>query len=314
MAIIQSPWLGKSRKKLGGAVTYSADGKVIARSMPASVRNPRTNGQVLTRVILSTVSKAYSRLQVIVDHSFEGYKVGGKNQQRFNKVNADLLRTLYRAAASESHDLGNFNAKGFMGALINQYQVSEGTLPPQVYTILMNPNGKGAAVMPLLQITDEEQAGTSYAQVCDMLGLPQGAQLTFLNIIGKKNTAEISRVKVGRVILEPANGDFSTRFLLSGAIQQPNAKNEMVGFDIIPDAGGAQIGYTDINTAVEWLMGVAIIASVYEGEKWRRSTQSIVYQDGVVDLNLISDAIESWQTASAVSSPLYLNQGVAEEA
>ena len=42
MAIIQSPWLGKSRKKLGGAVTYSADGKVIARSMPASVCNPRT--------------------------------------------------------------------------------------------------------------------------------------------------------------------------------------------------------------------------------------------------------------------------------
>lgn len=314
MAIIQSPWLGKSRKKLGGAVTYSADGKVIARSMPASVRNPRTSAQVLTRVILSTVSKSYSRLQGIVDHSFEGYKVGGKNQQRFNKVNADLLRTLYRAAASEGRDIGNFNAKGFMGALINQYQVSEGSLPPQVYTLLMAASGKGAAVMPLLVISDTAGSETSYRQVCEMLGLPLGAQLTFMNVIGKKNTAEISRVKVGRVVLEPANGNYDSAFLSDGAIQQPNAKNEMTGFDIIADAGGAQIGYTDINTAVEELLGVAVIASVYEGEKWRRSTQSIVYQDGVVDLNLISTAIESWQTASDVSSPLYLNQGVAEEA
>ena len=312
MAIIQSPWLGKSRKKLGGAVTYSADGKVIARSMPASVRNPRTSAQVLTRVILSTVSKAYSRLQGIVDHSFEGYKVGGKNQQRFNKVNADIMRTLYRAAASESHDLGNFNAKGFMGALINQYQVSEGTLPPQVYTLLMGAQGRGAAVMPLMQLDDTISSETTYRQVCEMLGLPLGAQLTFMFVVGKKNTAEITRMKVGRVVLEPSDGNFDGGFLSDGAILHPNAKNEMDGIEITADAGGAQIGYLDINGNVEWLLGVAVIASVYEGDKWRRSTQSIVYQDGVVDKNLISEAIASWQTSADVSSPLYLNQGIAE--
>lgn len=312
MAIIQSPWLGRSRKKLGGAVTYTADGKVIARSMPASVRNPRTTSQVVTRIILSTVSKAYAKLQGIADHSFENLKEGGKNQQRFVKVNSDLLRRLYNAAKSEGRDIGNFNAKDVVSALMNQYIISEGSLTTQVITPSFLQTGAGGFALPLAQVTDQEQSGTSYAEVCEMLGIPNGSQLTFLFLIGNKTTAEITRMKVGRVVLEPASGTMTERFLESSEVNDPNPKNELTNISLAAGQAGLSVDYSGVNLANERVIGLACIASVNENGKWKRSSQQLYMNDAVQDQNLINDAIESWQGTAEISSPLYLNQGVAE--
>lgn len=312
MAIIQSPWLGRSRNKLGGAVTYTSDGRVIARSMPASVKNPRTVNQIITRVILSTASKAYSKLQGIVDHSFEGYREGAKNQQRFIKVNTSHLRSAYRTAQQAGRDIGNYNKKDVMASLVNLYVVSEGTLPTVLYALALGQQGNGSIQLTGLTISDTIGSETTYAQVCEQLGLPVGAQLTFGYLIGAKDGAEINRVKVARCILEPANGDASTAFISDGVLQSPNAKNEMaqVEFELVDGVLG--VGYLGVNTSIESVKGVYVIASVYENEKWRRSTQQIYMDANLQSEDTMREAIESWATATDVSSPLYLNQGVAD--
>lgn len=309
MAIIQSPWLGRARNKLGGAVTYTSDGRVIARSMPASVKNPRTFNQVLTRVLMATVSKAYAKTQSITDHSFEGLAEGGKNQQRFIKLNVNGLRSAWRSAFNAGRDSGNFNGKADISAFINLYQISEGTLPTVVATTTFPENGRASMTLPAAQIVDTEQAGTTYKEVCDMLGLPAGSQLTFGFIMGNtEDDGVISRMKVARLILSPSDGDMSKRFLSDEAIQDPNEKNQMDDISLTAKENGLEPFYNGVNYDVEKPIGFFVIASIYENGKWRRSTQQILMNPALANKSLMQTALSSWMEGTEITSPLYLNQ------
>ena len=59
MAIIRSIVMGKSRKSIGNVTTQEYGGRTIAREKPASVKNPRTVGQVAQRTKMTNIVAAW---------------------------------------------------------------------------------------------------------------------------------------------------------------------------------------------------------------------------------------------------------------
>ena len=79
--------------KLGNIVGYKGrDGKRLARIRQTEVKNPKTDGQIIQRMILSTASKAYGRMKSIVDHSWQGVSYGGVSQSYFLKKAMERIR------------------------------------------------------------------------------------------------------------------------------------------------------------------------------------------------------------------------------
>ena len=90
---------GQVRGKLGGMVMYRANGEQISRAKAASVKNPKTTGQMIQRMLFGTVAAAYARMKSITDHSFEGVQYGAKSQQKFMSENLKRLRAFYPTSA-----------------------------------------------------------------------------------------------------------------------------------------------------------------------------------------------------------------------
>lgn len=87
-------FLGYARGKVGDVVFSRNNGEQITRARNRHPANPRSNAQLAQRAIMATIGKAYSAGSFIFNHSFQGKKVGGENQQEFMSLNAKLYRQL----------------------------------------------------------------------------------------------------------------------------------------------------------------------------------------------------------------------------
>lgn len=233
-------FLGNARKSVGDVTFYVRNGQQVSRVRRRIVANPRTGLQLAQRVILKTVSSAYSILAPICCQSFQGKKSRSMNQARFQKVNLNLLRT--RAAAALNGEgmteagvfentTGNFVGKQTMGAAINPYIISEGTLMFSGFKYTTNGFGIDATT---------SIATITYQQLCDLLGIQAGDQITFAilfsntEILGVDDETPyagiIADFQYARIILSPSDGDMtSTLFSESDGyyiINKPNSRNE----------------------------------------------------------------------------------------
>ena len=85
-------WLKGSTGKLAGTTLYKgANGETIQREI-VSPSNPKTVGQNIQRVVMSTVGAAYSLMKAICDHSFEGTKKGQETMSLFMSENIQKCR------------------------------------------------------------------------------------------------------------------------------------------------------------------------------------------------------------------------------
>ena len=120
-------FLGHARGKVGSLVFSRQDGEQVTRALNTRPKNPQTDQQIVQRAIAGTVMYAYSYLQEICNHSFEGVAYGAKSQQYFTKVNMDLLRQLY-AANPTNTNLMMFSKKNSKSAVANAYIISKGSI------------------------------------------------------------------------------------------------------------------------------------------------------------------------------------------
>lgn len=283
-------FLGQARGSVGDVTFTHIAGTQVARARNRSPRNPRVPSQMLQRIVLNSASKAYSLMQPIVNHSFEGVQGVARNQQRFMQLNTSAFRdklaevianpTEEEALASIAH---SFSFKGDFYPQLNEYLISEGTLPRQVVKCSSASSPRFQLRMPV-NLADV----ISYADVIQALDAQPGDQLTFIGLGHQYGSAEtydqVSAFAFARVILEPAGGDFDVNFL--GDDDRPNdpsPKNEGdVALSILDDADGhyIQFSFTSMtNTVSEELptmVGAAVILSRFEAGRWRRSAQSIV--------------------------------------
>lgn len=315
-------FLGYGRGKVGDVVFSRQNGEQVTRARNRAPRNPQSALQMLQRVIMKTNSAAYSLLKPICDHAFQGYQTGTPNQSRFAELNVALMRNQMRDAINSGDPEEilmsqeyNFNGKTDVLPAIREYQVSEGTLAiPQVKGLSglqIKATGAGSVT-----------GGPTYQDMCDALGLQKGDQLTFLFLTGDDSTGAetftFNGLKVARVILEPNDGDMSSKFLdgqdgLTGHINKPNVKNEnLCSYSFSTSWLNISLDSMEASTdETHTLMGSTVIASRQTGGVWERSNSFIALIDPQrlnVDHNIgyMQDAIYSY--LSGTDSTLYLNQ------
>lgn len=283
--------MGNASGKLADVVLYRNAGAQVARLRVRKPRNPRTESQLIQRVIQSTNAKAYSVLQAICNHAFEGKTSKTQNQSEFMRLNVAADRYRVNVAPMGWQSLSNFNSRDMVEPLANNYIVASGSLPEMQF----GGDGQLFTIGDGLGLTADD----TYQQVVDKLGLQRGDQITVFNVTVGDN-AEMSDLNAVRIILEPSDGDMTAKFLgTAGAINKPNEKNEG-NFTVAISEGVLGIELKKTGGA-----GTVII-SRYDNGKWLRTTSRMRVISRIVNAPTLGAAVDSWK--SAVSSDKYLNQ------
>ena len=284
-------FMGNASGKLADVVLYRNAGAQVARLRVRKPRNPRTENQLIQRVIQSTNAKAYSVLQAICNHAFEGKNSKTQNQSEFMRLNVAADRYRVNVAPMGWRSLDYFNSRDMVEPLVNNYIVSSGSLPEMQF----GGDGQNFTIGDGLGLTEND----TYQQVCDKLGLQRGDQITVFNVTVGDN-AEMSDLYAIRIILEPSDGDMSAKFLgEAGAINKPNEKNEG-NFTVAISTGVLSIELKKTGGA-----GTVII-SRYDNGKWLRTTSRMRVISRITNAPTLGEAVDSWK--SAVSSDKFLNQ------
>lgn len=323
--------LGTARGKLGDVVMYRQRGKQMARVRITKVSNPRTLAQVVQRVVFNTAIHAYSKMQDICNHSFQGMERSVENQAEFMRLNVRILNS-YIASQENPANASGFLLKDGQGLTLQPWQISKGNLP--VPTIV----GTGNDVLELIDhnstTTGIDLYELSYGQVADKLGVPYGSQITVCLFMGYPDEPdETMGFAFGRFVLMPADGDADTPFFVKNeptqtiGINSPNPANTITNFGLM---GNAEDGYqisvfnNGTNKVINsssfygWsgrdgnIVAYSLITSQYVNKTWRRSSSFVIpfNPDDYPFPQLywtLKDAAESW--SEGVWSSKYLNKG-----
>lgn len=320
--------LGTARGKLGDVVFYRTGGEQRFRTRVRPT-NPRTYAQLIQRCVVSTAVKAYSPLVTVCDHAFQNYSGKQKNMERFMRLNIEALRPLalqmvYRWEPFElipKINIGNWSKKDSTDIMLNNIIVSEGDLPNvQVKFGMSDISGES----PIIVDANASKSQFSYQDLCNMLGLQAGDQLTFIwqksKTSGNNVNGILAATHIARVILMPKDGDMSKPFLsitggATGAfltIEDPNDNNYgNIYFRINasdetlsawPENTYSQTIYSNICTFV-------IITSRFENNVWRRSSSRMMMNNDAW-VQTLQNALDSYMKSD--TSSLYLNQSTTE--
>lgn len=319
-------FLGFARGKVGDVVFSRNSGEQVARARNRSPKNPQSALQMLQRVCMKTSSSAFSMMQAICNHSYQGRPEGTPCQSRFTELNVAQMRRQLRDLIEQGDPVdilesieSNFAGKYDTGAQIRPYVISEGTLPVMSYS--MPSDVPCVAVFAIPGITAATATTMTYQQVIDALGLQAGDQITFLglSVDDTKDGSTFNAFKFARVILMPSDGDLTKPFFKAGTggtgqeINLPNAANEG-SISFVAETNNVQFYLAGLEAArndVYSTAACAVIASRLSGGVWQRSTQSLSLVDFEMlqfahDEAYLSGAIASFLTVQ--NSSLYLNQ------
>lgn len=322
--------LGTARGKLGDVVMYRQRGKQMARVRITKVSNPRTLAQVVQRVVFNTAIQAYSAMQDICNHSFQGMERSVENQAEFMRLNVRILND-YIASQENPAEAHGFLQRHGQGLMLQPWQISKGNLP--VPTIEMTNDDVIQLFTHNSTTTGIDLYSLSYGQVADILGVPFGSQITVCLLTGyPAEVDETMGFSFGRFVLMPAEGDADTPFFTKHeptttiGINSPNPANTITNFALVGNAEeGYQIqitvgvgGVVSSSSFYGWsdkdsnLCAYSLITSQYVNKTWRRSSSFIQPISSYEDLFpqtfwSLRDAAESW--AEGVWSSKYLNKG-----
>lgn len=286
--------------KLGNIVGYKGrDGKRLARIRQTEVKNPKTDGQVIQRMIIATSAKAYSLMKSITDHSFEGVQYGAASQSYFLKKAAEDIRSYVAKNYPNFVEteqlalvgLATPNSIGYAGVGL---MISKGNLS----TIETTVSQDGQALQ-----FGKVMAGSTLQDVLTSVNARPGDQITFCGI-------------------DPNGNWFESRYIINADV---TAAQLATAWD---PTGAAD--YFDAQTLVTQQLLVennhlgnssnvstgAVILSRKDGNVWKRSTQRLYTVDLAVDGWVADEAdpahiIPMWKegtTPIESTNPYYLNQ------
>lgn len=319
-------FLGFGRGAVGDVVFYHQDGEQVARARNRNPKNPQTALQLLQRVVLKTSSVAFSMMQDICNHSFQGFAEGTECQSRFNKLNIAMFREQLQPeinSGDADEILGsasnNFASSTSSMPEMNAYQISEGSLKRVPVAF-----GSAFATPTFYLDVDLGSATPTYADVLAALNLVSGDQLTFIGLScdDRDDGGVFNGFEYARVILEPATGDLTEPFLSVDNINDPNDRNrgDFV-FGIVERNGAFYLtfcpsAFSNGAGLINSYAAASIICSRNNGNVWQRSSQWLVVRTDRVSVqghllydhgvDYLGDACQSFM--SSESSLLYLNQ------
>lgn len=321
-------FLGTARGSVGDIVFSRLDGQQVARVRNRAPHNPQSPAQMVQRIIMSSVGKAYSFMSSICDHSFEGFETGQLSQRKFMEVNVGIMRDKVAdvlaypvESAVKSSTAYNFSFKNDYAPVMNEYMISAGSLPS--INLLQTETGFDS-IIPF-DAGEATQQTITYADMVNLLGVQRGDQLTFVQVAHNGSLTGhdidiLTGFRFARVILEPASGDMSTPFFgtQQHAVNNPNERNEgsFVTFYLSTTEGKKGLAFQLKGIASagsssdpdKRLAASAIILSRQVGGRWLRSQAILRLNSAAGSMNhsTLSLAYETYKLSA--SSDQYLNQ------
>lgn len=300
--------------KLGNIVGYKGrGGKRLARIRQTEVKNPKTKGQIVQRMILATASKAYGRMKSIVDHSWQGVAYGGISQsyflkkaiERIRKFVADSMAAFPSTITDPLQWVGLARPDRLAEAGYG-LQISEGTIPSVSANYAKQGEGKDADTV--LDHFGNLIAGAiggneaNVSQVLKAIGAKLGDQITAIALLSNGDF-----VKSRYVIKADATDNELQETWPSDAVIDggPFDNNEtIVSNDVIIVAEDTKLKVKSLTSNVA---AASIIISRKDGNTWQRSTQ---YLMPVGDVSVVDSIIKLWELGSTeipTENPYYLN-------
>lgn len=327
-------FLGQARGKIGDIVLTHINGVQVSRPRNRKPKNPRTPYQLLQRVVLKTTSAAYSFLQEICDHSFQGHREGTPCQSQFMKRNVALLRSMLSDEINSRNwgdimlsEKANYLGRDEYGCEYMPWILSDGSLAAINVNWTTYTTGTGFMIeSPVAFQLPQGQTEPTYADMLRFFAAERGDQLTFIfmTINDDVNDGHFNGFHIARVILDPANGDMSQPFVSSiGNILQPNERNEgSVTMKFVPDTHfllETERADGDAGSFYSLAACAVILSRQSTSGVWQRSPASLVLRPDMtvsgapspllVDhgVNYLGDAVASFLSPEE-DSTLYLNQ------
>lgn len=321
-------FLGTARGSVGDIVFSRLDGQQVARVRNRAPRNPQSPAQMVQRIIMSSVGKAYSFMQGICNHSFEGFESSQMSQRKFMEVNVGILRDKVAdvlaypvESAVKSSTAYNFSFKNDYAPVMNEYMISAGSLPS--INLLQTESGYDN-IIPF-DPGEKTQQTITYADIVNLLGVQRGDQLTFVQVAHNGSLTGhdldiLTGFRYARIVLEPASGDMTTPFFgtTTNTVNDPNERNEgaFSSFVLVTAETGKGLAFRVQGIASpgsasdpdKRLAASAVILSRQVGGRWLRS-QAILRPSvsaGAMNHSTLSLAYETYRLSA--SSDLYLNQ------
>lgn len=271
--------------------TYSVlDGQQVTKDRVYDVKNPRTEGQMKQRMLMTTVGAAYKFMKSIADHSFEGKASGMACMREFNSRNLNRFK---KAASANGHVAFNEYKDGDINPL--PFILSNGSLPGFAFKL------NDASQLEIAFDTADADFATAEG-IYAAMGIKKNDLVTFCTVIGEggvinnvfEYTAE--RFDVVRLVADK-----------SGAVANPIDAFTVSTNNIEATANAVVEGSTLKITSGECDFG-AVIQSRKADTNWLRSSAVMVVS---------ADLIDGVQTANQlatypVGTELILNNGPME--
>lgn len=271
--------LGTAKNSVGDVVMYRREGAQITRVRVRNVKNPKTNAQSFQRAIMAPIAKFYSPLSVVLERSFEGLSKA-KSHNKFNQVNANLARKNKWALPKGT---------GFFPL---PYVLSEGTLP------FLNYYADSTLTIQTPGLTAENSTIGGLSTSLITLGLKDGDVVTIIVVM-------LNSVGGGVSSYVPK----SIQFVVDSTSKKTFA--EAFGSAWTFEVAGGALSINMVGSGS--LKAGAIIAARFDGNVWRRNTQTLAVDDelmkSVTDDAAVAAAIASYGMTAGDGNPLVYLDG-----
>ena len=271
--------LGTAKNSVGDVVMYRREGAQITRVRVRNVKNPKTDAQSFQRAIMAPIAKFYSPLSVVLERSFEGLSKA-KSHNKFNQVNANLARKNKWALPKGT---------GFFPL---PYQLSQGTIAALTCSI----DGHLSIFIPGLANTATKIGDVSKAMVA--MGYKPGDVVT---IIGVESSADASLA------------DNFVPKSIQFAIDEDSTDTIESVLNPVFNGGADEDNLVVTSIGASVIYAGAVIISRFDGNMWRRSTQSLVVRESIITEvtadAAVKAAIASYGMSAGDGNPLVYLDG-----
>lgn len=275
--------LGSAAGSVGDVTLMRRQGVQVSRVRVRSIANPKTYGQAQQRCYMAPIPKFYAPLAIALEKSWEG-KSKSESYSAFLKKNAQLARE------------NNWTLPKGTGFFPMPYRLSNGTLPSVNAYIDSIEHNDFIINGDFSRLNQALTFGAFSQDLINSLGLKNGDQITLIYIVKADDNVYIPNYT--RFYLDTNSNVFFEDFL------------DELNFNL--DETSASRLAIKINNSLRGLMGVAVIASRWENDMWRRSIESLDVAPEILAAIAGPDVAAAniatyMNSASANPSDVYLN-------
>lgn len=271
--------------------TYSTlDGQQITKDRVYDVKNPRTEGQMKQRMLMTTVGAAYKFMKSIADHSFEGKASGMACMREFNSRNLNRFK---KAAGANGSVAFNEYKDGDINPL--PFILSAGSLPGFDFKL-------NDASQLEIAFTSEDADLTTAEGIYAAMGIKKNDLVTFCSVIGEggivNNVFEYAaqRFDVVRLVADK-----------SGAVA-----NAIDAFTVSTNSMDAAVNAVVAGSTLTFTSGECDFGAVIQSRKadtnWLRSSSVMVVSADLIDGVKTANQLATYP----VGTELILNNGPME--